>query len=125
VARENIMRLLIATLLVTVSSSAHCQFFNGNELFDLCKSAPQTLSGYVAGVADKSVGDIAFVEFWAEGGTRESLKKVVKPFCMAEAVTLGQMRDVVCKYLTDFPQRRHLAGSALVQTALGDAFPCR
>lgn len=119
-------RVFTALFLALSPTAAWCDMFDGNELLDLCGRAPQTLNGYVAGVGDKSVSDKAFAEFWApDRESKDNLKRVIQPFCIPDGVQLVQMRDVVCKYLTEFPQRRHLAGSALVQTALGDAFPCR
>jgi hypothetical protein len=121
------MRLLTAILTIVVwSFTARCDMFDGNELFDLCKREPQTLNGYVAGLYDKSVSDATFAEFWApDQQSKNNLKRVIRPFCIPDGVQLIQMKDVVCQYLTDAPQQRHLTGSALVQTALGNAFPCR
>ena len=48
-----------------------------------------------------------------------------KGTCVPEArVALGQLTDVVIKYLRDHPEERHLHGAVLVITAVSDAFPC-
>jgi hypothetical protein len=120
------MQLLLAAVVITYSSTiARSELFDGNELFDLCKKAPQILNGYVAGVADKSLADTTFAEFWApDRKSKDSLKKVIRPFCIPDGVQLVQMKDVVCKYLTDAPNQRHYAGPVIVQTALAERFPC-
>ena len=121
-----LVSLIVLLFGLLVANPTRADIFNGNELLDLCKQAPQILNGYVAGLLDKSVSDTAFAEYWAPTKeSKDSLKKVIRPFCMPDGVNLIQMRDVVCKYLTGFPQHRHIGGSVLVQTALADAFPCK
>ena len=44
--------------------------------------------------------------------------------CVPEAVTAGQLQDVVVQYLQLNPADRHLSAVGLVAHALSKAFPC-
>jgi len=48
-----------------------------------------------------------------------------KYFCAPDGVTVGQMQDVVVKYLTDHPAFREISFILLATEALTTAFPCR
>jgi hypothetical protein len=54
--------------------------------------------------------------------------KIVAPetatTCIPDAVTAGQARDVVVKWLTDNPQDRHLSAGAIVAHTLQRTWPC-
>jgi Rap1a immunity proteins len=60
--------------------------------------------GYVAGVADSY--------------------EVLGVVCVPSKVTLGQLQDVVLKYLDAHPEGRHNIAASLVLKALTEAFPC-
>lgn len=98
---------IIASLLYSACASAG--FFGGNALFDACSDdgsdyhAGQCL-GYVTGVFDSFDG---------------------RYVCAPKSVTAGQATDIVVKYLTDHPEKRHELASFLVASALMDAFPCK
>lgn len=121
------MRLTSVVIAFSLMATPACaQIWNGNELYDMCKDGRNTLNGYVAGVFDKGVSDIVFADHWAPTvESKEGLKKVIKPYCIPDRVRVSQMRDVVCKFLADRPNQRHLPGAPLVQTALAEAFPCK
>jgi hypothetical protein len=44
--------------------------------------------------------------------------------CLRDKVTAGQVRDVVLKYLSDYPQFRDMPATVLIGLALHEAFPC-
>ena len=44
--------------------------------------------------------------------------------CTPPNITLGQMRDVILKFLRDNPQYEHINGAPAVYAALIAAFPC-
>ena len=99
-------KLLIALSLV--STVAHAEFMDGNEL--LLKLTDQSSSvargiafGYVAGVFDAGFGTA---------------------HCASTSVTLKQVSDVVKIALEASPTDRHKAGDALVMRALMVAWPC-
>ena len=47
------------------------------------------------------------------------------PFCTADAVTLGQTKNVVLKYMRDNPAETHQRAAKLVLAAMIRSFPCR
>jgi hypothetical protein len=46
------------------------------------------------------------------------------PLCVPKAVSLGQLTDIACKYLSEHPEERHLNGASLAFWAVHKAFPC-
>ena len=90
-----------------VATSAHAEFFSGNDLLQRMDSdspVQRSLSlGYVMGVADAHFGVTQ---------------------CAPDSVTSGQMRDMVRNYLTNVPGERHFAADSLVVRVLKAAWPC-
>jgi Rap1a immunity proteins len=93
-------------LLATASILA---FQTGNTLNDACIQRDRCI-GYVAGSVDTWQNSFA-----AFG---------VKLFCAPSGLTQGQAADVFAKYLIDHPEKRHMAASDLVFSAMVEAFPC-
>lgn len=101
------MKKRIFILLLLSCGLANAQFMSGNQLKDHCNKADNLVSaglcmGYVEGVADAN----SFL------------------FCTPPGVTVGQIRDVVKKYLNDNPAQLHKPGDDLATEALRSAFPC-
>lgn len=100
-----------------VSTTRHLTFVEGNQLHSWCSrqaDGPSAMCfGYIIGIAD----GMELIAGVADGDVRS----VCYP---ADGVTLGQVRDVVIKYLADNPDKRHFPASYLVQNALSAAFPC-
>ena len=106
------MRYLIALLLVVLISSypdtGRAQTgTTGNELLNNCTSKTPMWKtfclGYVAGIRDALPRNIA---------------------CIPKAVTIGQLQDIVLKYLREHPESRHRGRYPLVVRAYREAFPC-
>lgn len=102
------MKHIIMSLALITSFGAQAQFVNGNKLLnDMDSSAQAQRSfslGYITGVVDALDGD------W---------------FCIPSTVTVGQMNDIVRRYLVINANIRHLHGGALAGLALQEAFPCK
>lgn len=101
-------RSAIALVLILVSNPGRADFLNGNRLHDMCVD-PARRSGttlYAAGVI----------------GGMEMMKHIA--FCIPDGVNLGQIGDLVCKDLADYPQARHALGVTLVVSTLARAWPC-
>jgi Rap1a immunity proteins len=81
-------------------------FYDGNQLHTLCIAQNSFCSGYVAGIADVLQNQNA------------------NNLCIPKNATVGQITDVVKKYLTDHPEMRHFSGFSIVFVALETAFPC-
>lgn len=86
---------------------AHAEFYTGNDLLQRLNSdilAERSAAiGYIMGVADSGHG---------------------VSYCPPEAVTSGQMRDMVRNYLTNTPAVRHLSADSLVTHVIKSSWPC-
>jgi hypothetical protein len=82
---------------------ARAEIISGNKLHEYCQKydARQFVYGYVTSVADTS-----------------------KSVCVPPGVTVGQLADVVCGYLSNHPEKRHYDGAGLAVQALNASFPC-
>jgi len=101
------MKTIIAAALLAASSASSAQYINGNKLHRDTTGGPQDISfsmGYITGVADAYDGEL---------------------FCLPPAVNVGQMTDVVRKFIIDNPKHRHLNAAAIVSVALSDVWPCK
>jgi hypothetical protein len=108
-------RLAIISTALLVSGAADAQYKNGNTLLEECRTAQSYFSGqrksldtliapncmaYVAGISDM-LDDLA-------GDKR----------CVPDGVTVGQLVDVVVRYLEQKPEIRHTSAAALAMTAI-------
>lgn len=100
-------KLLIA--LAFVSTCAHAEFFNGNDLLAKLNDTNSVVNraianGYVAGVFDAGFGVM---------------------HCASLSISVKQAADVVRLALESSPADRDKAADALVLRALGLAWPCQ
>jgi hypothetical protein len=93
-------------------------YLSGSDLFADCSvpkdnpvyfSRTERCTGFITGVVDATEG-------------LRSLQS--KPYCVPAEVTLGQLNDVVLRYMQANPANRSLAASALVIAAVSDAYGC-
>jgi hypothetical protein len=79
-------------------------FVTGDDLSSKCSINSPMCMGYIAGVSDimSTNGDI----------------------CLPKNATVQQIVDIVAKYLSDHPERRHFSASSESGIALMQAFPC-
>jgi len=98
-------KLLLAGALLC--SSAHVQFFTGNDLLTRLNSdssIDRTLgTGFIMGVYDATL---------------------MLEHCPPSNVTAGQVRDMVAKDLYNGAAARHLPAAAFVSYTLSTAWPC-
>jgi len=95
-------------------------FINGNELHEYCNSPRGTeryglCVGYIVGVSDAL----------ASGTTNLPVLIFGWRACIPKNVTIGQVTDVVTKWLREHPQDRHYLATGIVAEALAKAFPCK
>ncbi|MBA8881683.1 Rap1a/Tai family immunity protein [Phyllobacterium myrsinacearum] len=92
-------------------NSAHAGFYNGNDLYNVCKDNTKDeyilCLGYTQGSADSF--DVIRL-----------LSK--KEPCLLSPISGEQVADVVTKYLKNNPDKRHEPGGFLVNKALTEAF---
>ena len=100
------MRLAIALLLVC--STAHAEFFTGNDLLakmDADSIVDRSMAlGYVVGVSDTGEG---------------------VNHCPPANITTGQVRDLVKGHLTKNPANRHYSADSLITNLLRTLWPCK
>jgi len=99
----------------TPSSRPKADLVEGNGLLEACTSK-QPLQGamcigYIRGVID---GENMM-------GTALNKRPLV---CLADGVTLGQVEEVVVKYLKDNPAERNKSSAGLIGIAAATAWPC-
>ncbi|MCZ6906071.1 MAG: Rap1a/Tai family immunity protein [Deltaproteobacteria bacterium] len=117
---RRIIPLGIAMLLLA-SASAPAQgesepfgYFNGSNLYSLCSEGSRDFkigvcTGYVAAIVDL---------LWSKN-TIEGLRA-----CLPEALSAGQARDMVKKWIEDRPALGQLKASLVVVKVMAGAFPC-
>ena len=102
-------KLLAAALVVALLPTpvlAEIGFnWDGNSLKELC-------------------GGDAYAKGFCQGYITGTSKLTVSPACFPDGVTLGQITDIMIKYMNDHPEKLHLASGLLVTIALQEAFPC-
>lgn len=99
--------------------ASHCLAMTGNELASRCSegASPQDDAyclGYFDGFVD---GDLV--------GRYSAPRPIPASFCPPSTITLGQVRNVVLRYLKENPAQTHKMALELVADALKQAFPCR
>ena len=105
-------RVTLAALFIVASGQAPAErqhFYDGAAIHEACSTDRTAASHYVVGVVD----------------AHETLAGGSEPrFCIPPRVTGGQVRDVVCRFVSERPQDRHLAAAPLIIVALKASFPC-
>lgn len=99
------MKKLMALALLMLSTAASAQYYTGNDLLERLNDPARDFfaMGYIAGVSDL--------------GLREY-------HCPPQTVTLGQMRDMVYRSLTNNPSNRHMSAAVLVTVTFMEKWPC-
>jgi len=97
-------------------------WMDGNQLYSDCVAAEHAATeytrcaGYVMGIMDAAAAE--------ENSSNSSGQIAGFRWCVPEDLRLGQMVDVVAKFLHDHPERRYYAAAGLVAHALATAWPC-
>lgn len=92
-------------IMTALTYEAKAAFFDGNALLDRCKTSRVAAISYVVGAIDlMEVQDPSFRGLYPQ------------------TATAGQLTDVVCQFLQNTPEKRHVSAAALVAVAIGTAF---
>jgi hypothetical protein len=136
-----VTRLAALVFLATLAAGPACAR-TGNELLADCDSAGVYQQGlciaFIQGASDGYDHGYMFrsYEVWVstfqindDAGkrtlNRTGLSELQQlPYCPPKGLTLGQMRDIVMKYLRDNPSTRHQRAEVLVNNAIIAAYPC-
>jgi len=115
---STVIGYIVAFTLALIATSAQAVFYTGNDMAKFCgtsETAPShysdraRCSGYVIGVVDS----MTRVEAYADD------------LCLPRGVTVGQLTNVVEKFMADHPAEMHRPGIEVVGFAMFDAFPCK
>lgn len=87
----------------------------GPNLYDYCNEEKATFFegvcvGYILGVID----------ILGRGGAVAGANA-----CIPSGPNVGQIKDIVVKWLTNNPEVRHFSAEGLVAVAISEVFPCR
>lgn len=105
---------VVAAILTIIPAESDANDFSGNDVYEYCKAddvrGPKMyFMGYMTGLSN--------------GISLESQNKKMK-FCLPQNITNQQKFDVVCKFMTDFPEKRHEEFTFLILYSFMTAFPC-
>ena len=113
----SVRKAVLAAAFAVSSSPALANYLTGKDLYGDC-SKPQGsfsqgfCSGYISGVVDA-------IEHYQVG------KGAEKSVCVPKEASIGQVKEVVVRYLTQHPDERNYTASSLVWDAVRNAFPCK
>lgn len=75
---------------------------------------------------NRSVACIDYIKGLRDGVQAQRILTKTNPvFCIPEAVTPGQLKDLFAKYLKDNPKNRHMPGDAILVYTLKQSYPCK
>ena len=116
---SRISRVLILATIVAIPGAAIAQLFDGNELYVELQTRNKITSGQASIVAT----DVVLANYAAGyiKGVVDSLNG--EEFCPL-GILVGQIIDVVFRYLDAHPDQRPLSAHLVVITALKEKFPC-
>ena len=109
----------VGTAALIAPRVAPAQFYDGNKLYGFC-TARESEATYYQQDARCTAYIIGAVDELTLLQQAHGL-----PACLPANATVGQLRDVVEKYLRDHPEKRAFAASAMVSVALREAFACQ
>lgn len=121
---------LVLAFLVPASVTAGPSY-TGNDFLRYCSQSPQVVYGFVLGwsvrrSADLEIGAKAIAS--TSGAAKDVAIRMSTTMmfstCTPNEVTVEQMADVLCKFLSDNPSVRHQGAGALMSFAMVSAFPC-
>jgi Rap1a immunity proteins len=107
--------------------------FSGNNIVEMCRTNPELVAMYAAGVSDAHSDTVWTFELIREKPDLdehlvEDLKNVetivAGRYCVPEGATVRQVGDVFCKFLRENPARRQYTASLLFRSAMTEAWPC-
>ena len=110
-------KAFLAAAFAVSSSPALANYLTGKDLYADC-SKPQGsfsqgfCSGYISGVVDA-------IEYY------QINKGAEKNVCIPMEVSIGQVKEIVVRYLAQHPDQRANTASSLVWDAVRNAFPCK
>ena len=127
------INLFIAILLLGYALVSNAEWLTGNDLYNQLTSSNISENNkgysYLQGVLDTEefylINEVLSPASFAAAMNKESKRFKVDHICFGEnKVTLGQVKDIVLKYLDAHPEKRHIPASSLIRFALLENFAC-
>ena len=122
--------ILVAVVLsgLVVGDQVRADFYDGKMLLQDCQGGDdQKETQELAGLSQwgTCVGYIAAVVDTISNAFLTAGSVNAQQLCVSEHVQLSQLKDVVRRWLSDHPEKQHLAASFLVFQALKEKYPCK
>ena len=100
----------IAAFALCTYGTAHADVQKGMHIFSACRGVNvHFCQGYITAIADELSDGVEFRGYRA---------------CVPKDVTIGQLRLIISKWLSEHQQYRQEPGAGLVAEALAETFPC-
>jgi hypothetical protein len=117
---SRISRVLILATIILAPGVAIAQLFDGKELYAELQTRNKITSGQASIVAT----DVVLANYAAGyiKGVVDSLNG--EEFCVPSGILVGQIIDLLFRYLDSHPEQRPLSAHLPVITALKEKFPC-
>ncbi len=97
--------LILVSCTLPVDAQQFSQYwYDGNVIYESCQKGQGMVVGFSVAVAEAAAQN--------------------KTACIPVGVQAGQIRDVVCRRLTENPSTRHETGFSLATLAIMAAWPC-
>lgn len=124
------MAAMVMAVLVPLPAAA--DFYTGKEIKKFCATKSPIMLGYLAGWTDKWERDTNML---AEGYEREKtpqgkraalsqLQRTTEGICIPYGASLGQMLDILCKYVEANPGKAKLGATELLAQSVSEAWQC-
>jgi hypothetical protein len=128
--RRIAMAAMMMAVLVPLPAAA--DFYTGKEIKKFCATKSPIMLGYLAGWTDKWERDTNMLAAGYDAQKTAVGKRIILPqlqkategICVPYGASLGQMFDILCKYVADHPDKLELGSTALIAASVGDAWQC-
>lgn len=110
--RAMIFMVVLGALLYAAPAKAQRVSYTGNDLLNECQRDAKNFD----------TGCFMYINGFVNGFEANASNKY---FSIPDNVTVGEMMDVVVKYLENHPEKRHLEAGAAIVWAFSDAYPIK
>lgn len=108
VAEYEMKVIILASVGILTTATPDAQSSTGMDIKRWCESDPAVALAYIDGIMDA----------YATVGPPID-------YCPPRGVTYGEVRNIVCSWVNNYPEERHKADALLVSVALSRAWPCK
>ncbi|MBL0371039.1 hypothetical protein JJB09_03275 [Rhizobium sp. KVB221] len=124
--------LAAVVLALSFWQPAVADFYTGKDIKKFCETKSPIFLGYLAGWTDKWERD---TNAQARGYEQEKtpqgkrailaqLQQTTEGICIPYGANLGQMQEILCKYIDAHPDKLSTGSTELIAQSLSDAWQC-